>query len=103
MEHGAEKEALISCRGPKPTIHLYEKFGFHEAPHRKEFWKSEKVDIEMERRAAGFDTASSESASSQAEIAVLFAVRSMKATAIEADLPGLLAMTVARKKGRQWR
>ena len=37
------------CRGLKPAIHLYKKFGFHEVPYRKEFWKSEKADIEMER------------------------------------------------------
>ncbi len=46
--HGAEKLVLISCRSLKPAIHLYEKFGFHEVPYRKEFWKSEKADIEME-------------------------------------------------------
>ena len=48
-QHGARKEVLISCRGIKPAIHLYQKFGFHEVPYRKEFWKSEKADIEMER------------------------------------------------------
>lgn len=47
--HGAEKEVLISCRSLKPAIHLYKKFGFHEVPYRKSFWKSEKADIEMER------------------------------------------------------
>ncbi len=47
--HGAKKEVLISCRGLKPAIHLYHKFGFHEVPYRKEYWKSEKADIEMER------------------------------------------------------
>ena len=47
--HGARKEVLISCRGLKPAIHLYEKFGFHQVPYRKDFWKSEKADIEMER------------------------------------------------------
>lgn len=48
-QHGARKEVLISCRGLKPAIHLYQKFGFHEVPYRKEFWKSGKADIEMER------------------------------------------------------
>ncbi len=48
-QHGAKKEVLISCRGLKPAIHLYKKFGFKEVPYRKEFWKSEKADIEMER------------------------------------------------------
>lgn len=48
-EHGAKKEVLISCRGLKPAIHLYRKFGFREVPYRKDFWKSEKADIEMER------------------------------------------------------
>lgn len=48
-QHGAKKEVLISCSGLKPAIHLYKKFGFHEVPYRKEFWKSEKADIEMER------------------------------------------------------
>lgn len=48
-EHGAKKEVLISCSGLKPAIHLYKKFGFKEVPYRKEFWKSEKADIEMER------------------------------------------------------
>lgn len=48
-EHGARKEVLISCRSLKPAIHLYHKFGFHEVPYRKEFWKAEKADIEMER------------------------------------------------------
>lgn len=48
-QHGACKEVLISCRGLKPAIHLYKKFGFYEVPYRKEFWKSEKADIEMER------------------------------------------------------
>lgn len=47
--HGAKKEVLISCRSLKPAIHLYHKFGFHEVPYRKEYWKSEKADIEMER------------------------------------------------------
>lgn len=47
--HGAKKEVLISCRSLEPAIHLYKKFGFHEVPYRKEFWKSEKADIEMER------------------------------------------------------
>ena len=48
VNHGAKKLVLISCRGLKPAIHLYEKFGFHEVPYRKEYWKSEKADIEME-------------------------------------------------------
>lgn len=48
-QHGAKKEVLISCRGLKPAIHLYHKFGFHEVPYRKDYWKSEKADIEMER------------------------------------------------------
>ena len=48
-EHGAQKEVLISCRSLEPAIHLYKKFGFHEVPYRKEYWKSEKADIEMER------------------------------------------------------
>lgn len=48
-EHGAKKEVLISCSGLKPAIHLYKKFGFKEVPYRKEYWKSEKADIEMER------------------------------------------------------
>lgn len=48
-QHGAQKEVLISCRGLKPAIHLYQKFGFYEVPYRKKFWKSEKADIEMER------------------------------------------------------
>ena len=48
-DHGARKEVLISCRSLKPAIHLYKKFGFYEMPYRKEFWKSEKADIEMER------------------------------------------------------
>ncbi len=47
--HGAKKEVLISCRGLKQAIHLYKKYGFYEVPYRKEFWKSEKADIEMER------------------------------------------------------
>lgn len=46
---GAKKAVLISCKSLKPAIHLYRKFGFHEVPYRKEFWKSEKADIEMER------------------------------------------------------
>lgn len=45
---GAKKEVLISCKNLKPAIHLYRKFGFCEVPYYKEFWKSEKVDIEME-------------------------------------------------------
>ena len=48
-ENGATKEVLISCRSLKPAIHLYKKFGFREVPYRKDFWKSEKADIEMER------------------------------------------------------
>ena len=48
-EHGAKKEVLISCSGLKPAIHLYKKFGCKEVPYRKEYWKSEKADIEMER------------------------------------------------------
>ena len=48
--HGAKKEVLISCRGLEPAIHLYKKFGFCEVPYRKEYWKSEKADIEMERK-----------------------------------------------------
>lgn len=47
--HGAKKEVLISCSGLKQAIYLYKKFGFYEVPYRKEFWKSEKADIEMER------------------------------------------------------
>lgn len=47
--HGATKEVLISCRSLAPAIHLYKKFGFHEVSYRKDFWKSEKADIEMER------------------------------------------------------
>ena len=31
------------------AIHLYKKIGFHQVPYRKDFWKSEKADIEMER------------------------------------------------------
>ena len=62
-KHGAKKEVLISCRGLKPAIHLYKKFGFHEVSYCKEFWKSEKADIEMEREVASFDAARSESAS----------------------------------------
>ncbi len=46
--HGAKKLVLISCRSLKPAIHLYQKFGFREVPYRKEYWKSEKADIEME-------------------------------------------------------
>ncbi len=46
---GAKKLVLISCRSLKPAIHLYRKFGFEEVPYRKDFWKSEKADIEMEK------------------------------------------------------
>lgn len=48
-ENGAKKEVLISCRSLKPAIHLYKKYGFNEVPYRKEYWKSEKADIEMEK------------------------------------------------------
>ena len=48
--HGAQKEVLITCSGLKPAIHLYKKLGFYEVPYRKEFWRSEKADVEMERR-----------------------------------------------------
>ena len=48
VSHGASKLVLISCRSLKPAIHLYKKFGFEEVPYRKEYWKSEKADIEME-------------------------------------------------------
>ena len=47
--HGARRLALISCTGLKAAIHLYQKNGFHEVPYRKEHWKSEKADIEMEK------------------------------------------------------
>ena len=51
-EHGARKEVLISCRGLEPAIHLYRKHGFREVPYDKEFWKSEKADIQMEREVS---------------------------------------------------
>ena len=47
-DHNAKKLVLISCRSLKPAIHLYKKFGFKEVPYRKEYWKSDKADIEME-------------------------------------------------------
>ena len=47
--HGARRLILISCTGLKAAIHLYQKNGFHEVPYRKEYWKSEKADIEMEK------------------------------------------------------
>ncbi len=47
--HGARRLVLISCTGLKPAIHLYRKNGFREVPYRKDYWKSEKADIEMEK------------------------------------------------------
>lgn len=49
ITHGAAKLVLISCHGLNPAIHLYKKNGFYEVPYRKEYWKSEKADIEMEK------------------------------------------------------
>ncbi len=48
IRHGAKKLSLISCRALKPAIHIYEKFGFKEVALNREFWGSEKADIEME-------------------------------------------------------
>lgn len=49
ISHGARRLVLISCSGLKAAIHLYKKNGFHEVPYRKDYWKSEKADIEMEK------------------------------------------------------
>ena len=49
VSHGAKRLVLISCTGLKAAIHLYRKNGFHEVPYRKDYWKSEKADIEMEK------------------------------------------------------
>ena len=49
ISHGAKRLVLISCTGLKAAIHLYRKNGFHEVPYRKDYWKSEKADIEMEK------------------------------------------------------
>lgn len=46
--HSAKKICLITISGLKPAIHLYKKFGFVEIPYRKDIWKSEKADVEME-------------------------------------------------------
>lgn len=48
IANNAKKLVLISCRSLKPAIHLYKKIGFKEVPYRKEYWKSDKADIEME-------------------------------------------------------
>lgn len=47
--HGAKRLVLISCTGLKAAIPLYKKNGFHEVPYRKDYWHSEKADIEMEK------------------------------------------------------
>lgn len=49
VSHGANRLVLISCTGLKAAIHLYKKNGFSEVPYRKDYWKSEKADIEMEK------------------------------------------------------
>ena len=49
ISHGARRLVLISCTGLKAAIHLYKKNGFHEVPYRKDYWRSEKADIEMEK------------------------------------------------------
>ena len=49
ISHGSKRLVLISCSGLKTAIHLYRKNGFHEVPYRKDYWKSEKADIEMEK------------------------------------------------------
>lgn len=48
VNHGAKKLCLITISGLKPAIHLYKKFGFKEIPYRKDIWRSEKADVEME-------------------------------------------------------
>lgn len=48
ISHRAKKICLITVSGLKPAIHLYKKFGFKQIPYRKDIWKSEKADIEME-------------------------------------------------------
>lgn len=55
VEHGAKKLCLITISGLKQAIHLYEKFGFKHIPYRKDVWKSEKADVEMEYIVDGAD------------------------------------------------
>lgn len=48
IAHGAKKLTLISNRKLLPALHIYQKFGFREAPLDHSYWSYERADIQME-------------------------------------------------------